>query len=154
MNTTSARRRAVRTILAEQVVSTHAELAEHLATQGFRVTQATVSRDLWAVGAVKTRTENGSLRYVWEPDPEPTKTRNTLAMTLSTYVMSVQASGNLVVVKTPPGAAHVVAAAIDDAGISGILGTVAGDDTMLVVVCEETGGQAVAQLIGELGVSG
>ena len=75
-------------------------------------------------------------------------------MTLSTYVTSVRSSGNLVVIKTPPGAAHVVAAAIDDAGVAGILGTVAGDDTLLVVAGEEAGGPAVAQLIEELGVSG
>ncbi|MXY75852.1 MAG: hypothetical protein F4Y40_02040 [Acidimicrobiia bacterium] len=72
---------------------------------------------------------------------------------MSTYVTSVRSSGNLVVIKTPPGAAHVVAAAIDDADLGGILGTVAGDDTMLVVAGEETGGPAVAQLIEELGVS-
>lgn len=146
---TEARRRAVRNILSEQAVSSQADLARLLAEQGFLVTQATVSRDLWAVGAVKARTADGSFRYSWEPG----NARDALAMTLSTYVASVRSSGNLVVIKTPPGAAHVVAAAIDDAGIEGILGTVAGDDTMLVVAGEETGGRAVAQLIEELGVS-
>ena len=146
---TEARRRAVRNILSEQAVSSQADLARLLAERGFQVTQATVSRDLWAVGAVKARTADGSFRYCWEPG----NARDALAMTLSTYVASVRSSGNLVVIKTPPGAAHVVAAAVDDAGIEGILGTVAGDDTMLVVAGEETGGRAVAQLIEELGVS-
>ncbi len=151
---TEARRRAVRNILSEQAVASQADLARLLAEQGFQVTQATVSRDLWAVGAVKARTADGSFRYSWEPGSEPGRTRDALVMALSTYVTSVRSSGNLVVIKTPPGAAHVVAAAIDDAGIEGILGTVAGDDTMLVVAGEESGGPAIAQLIEDLGVSG
>ena len=144
----------MRSILSEQAVSSQADLARLLAEQGFQVTQATVSRDLWAVGAVKARTADGSLRYFWEPGSDPDDSRDALAMTLSNYVTSVRSSGNLVVIKTPPGAAHVVAAAIDDAGIGGILGTVAGDDTMLVVAGEETGGPAIAKLIEELGASG
>ncbi len=144
----------MRSILSEQAVSSQADLARLLAEQGFQVTQATVSRDLWAVGAVKARTADGSLRYFWEPGSDPGDSRDALAMTLSNYVTSVRSSGNMVVIKTPPGAAHVVAAAIDDAGIGGILGTVAGDDTMLVVAGEETGGPAIAKLIEELGASG
>ena len=144
----------MRSILSEQAVSSQADLARLLAEQGFQVTQATVSRDLWAVGAVKARTADGSLRYFWEPGSDPGDSRDALAMTLSNYVTSVRSSGNLVVIKTPPGAAHVVAAAIDDAGIGGILGTVAGDDTMLAVAGEETGGPAIAKLIEELGASG
>lgn len=151
---TEARRRVVRSILSEQAVSSQADLARLLAEAGFQVTQATVSRDLWAVGAVKARTADGSLRYFWEPGSDPGDTRDALAMTLSNYVTSVRSSGNLLVIKTPPGAAHVVAAAIDDAGMEGILGTVAGDDTLLVVAGEETGGSEVAKLIQELGVNG
>ena len=144
----------MRSILSEQAVSSQADLARLLAEAGFQVTQATVSRDLWAVGAVKARTADGSLRYFWEPGSDPGDTRDALAMTLSNYVTSVRSSGNLLVIKTPPGAAHVVAAAIDDAGMEGILGTVAGDDTLLVVAGEETGGSEVAKLIQELGVNG
>ena len=154
MNRTAYRRWALRAILSEQVVPSQAHLVGLLAEQGFRVTQATVSRDLRAVGAVKARMADGTMRYMWEPAPQSSDVREVLAMTLSTYAKSVTASGNLVVVKTPPGAAHVVAAAIDDADLDGILGTVAGDDTTLIVADEETGGTAVAELIEQIGVHG
>ena len=154
MNRTASRQWAVRTILSERVVTSQSDLVRLLAEQGFPVTQATVSRDLQAVGAVKVRTADGTMRYMWEPDPASSLTREALAVTLYTYAESVRASGNLVVVKTPPGAAHVVAAAIDGAGLDGVLGTVAGDDTMLIVADEDTGGRAVAELIEQIGVHG
>ena len=154
MNRTTSRRWALRAILSEQVVSSQAHLARLLDEQGFRVTQATVSRDLRAVGAVKTRLADGSMRYIRDHAPQSSDAREVLAVTLSTYARSVMASGNLVVVKTPPGAAHVVAAAIDDSALDGILGTVAGDDTMVIVADEETGGTAVAELIERIGVHG
>jgi len=154
MNRTTSRRWALRALLSEQVVSSQAQLARLLAGQGFRVTQATVSRDLRAVGAVKTRLADGTMRYTWDSAPQPPNAREVLAITLATYAKSVTPSGNLVVVKTPPGAAHVVAAAIDDSALDGILGTVAGEDTMLIVADEATGGRAVAELIEQIGVHG
>ena len=154
MNRTTSRRWALRALLSEQVISSQAQLARLLAGQGFRVTQATVSRDLRAVGAVKTRLADGTMRYMWDSAPQAPNAREVLAITLATYAKSVMPSGNLVVVKTPPGAAHVVAAAIDDSALDGILGTVAGDDTMLIVADEATGGRAVAELIEQIGVHG
>ena len=154
MNRTVSRQSALRAILSEQVVTSQSDLARLLTEHGFPVTQATVSRDLRAIGAVKARATDGTMRYMWDPGPQSSNTRDVLAVTLSTYARSVLASGNLVVVKTPPGAAHVVAAAIDDSALDGILGTVAGDDTMLIVADEETGGRAVAELIEQIGVHG
>ncbi len=145
-----SRRLALRNILSRQTISSQARLAELLKTRGFNVTQATVSRDLRAVGAVKTRTADGTLRYVWEPDSGFDQTQ-ALASTLQTYLISIQTSGNLVVAMTPPGAAQVVAAAVDRAELEGILGTVAGDDTVLVVASEETGGSEVEQLLKKIG---
>ncbi len=153
MDRTATRRRAVKAILAEQIVTSQSALTGLLAERGFSVTQATVSRDLRAVGAVKARAGDGVLRYVREP-ASPLDARAALAAVLSTYAESVRWSGNLVVVKTPPGAAHVAAAAVDGAELEGVLGTVAGDDTMLIVADEETGGRAVAELIEQIGVSG
>ncbi|MDE0643448.1 MAG: arginine repressor [bacterium] len=150
MNRTVSRRLALRNILSRQTISSQARLAELLKTRGFNVTQATVSRDLRAVGAVKTRTADGTLRYVWEPDSGFDRTQ-ALASTLQTYLISIQTSGNLVVAMTPPGAAQVVAAAVDRAELEGILGTVAGDDTVLVVASEETGGSEVEQLLKKIG---
>lgn len=154
MNRTASRQRAVRAILSEQAVSSQSHLARLLAEQGFWVTQATVSRDLRAVGAVKTRSADDILRYIWEPGIAPPDAMDALAATLSSFARSVRASGNLVVIKTPPGAAHVVAAAIDGAGLDGVLGTVAGDDTMLIVTDERAGGRAVAKSIEKIGAGG
>lgn len=152
MNRTGSRRRLLKTILSEQEVTDQRQLARLMAEQGFRVTQATVSRDLQAVGAVKARSPGGTLRYIrGRPGTGSTDARGVLAENLASYARSVQASGNLVVVKTPPGAAQVVAAAIDGADLEGVLGTVAGDDTILIVATEASGGGTVAKELEQIG---
>lgn len=151
MSGMSARRRAVRAILAEEAVFTHRDLVPLLAERGHAVTQATVSRDLRAIGAVKTAAGEGRARYA-APDPEAMDVpRISPGRVLGEYAEAIRCSGNLVVVTTPPGAAHVVARSIDVAGLPGVLGTVAGDDTTLVVADERTGGRAVADLLERLG---
>lgn len=147
---TAFRRRELRKILAEvKDASSQSQLTRLLVERGFPVTQATVSRDLRAMGAVKAPDEHGMMRYMLGP-PSPPFTREALAAVLSVYALSVRSSANLVVIKTPPGAAHVVAAAIDGADLPGVLGTVAGDDTMLAAADEETGGRAAAALIEQI----
>lgn len=155
MPTTSARHRALRSIIDERVVSSQSELVDLLGGRGFEVTQATVSRDLQAVGAVKARDADGALRYVIATALNGAdESAVVLRRALSDYADSIEVSGNLVVVKTPPGAAHVVALAIDAHGLEGALGTVAGDDTMLVIADEATGGRAVADQLEEMGADG
>ena len=154
MNRTVVRQQAVRAILAEQVVSSQAHLAQLLAERGHPVTQATVSRDLRAVGAAKTRSADGTMRYKWEPGGGRPDAAVAVAVTLFSFARSIRASGNLVVIKTHPGAAHVVAGAIDEAGLDGVLGTVAGDDTMLIVADESTGGRAIAKSLEQIGAGG
>lgn len=154
MSGTDSRRWALRAILSEQVVTSQSELARLLAERGFQVTQATVSRDLRAVGAAKTRSADGTMRYVWEAVTRHPDTVDALATALASFSRSIQASGNLVVIKTHPGAAHVVAGAIDGARLDGVLGTVAGDDTMLIVTDEASGGRMVAESIEEIGAGG
>ncbi len=154
MNNTASRRLALRVILSEREVSSQTDLVELLAGRGFRVTQATVSRDLRAVGAVKALSAEGVLRYTCEADTRSQSPTGALASALTTYATSVRTSGNLVVIGTPPGAAHVVAAAIDAAELPGILGTVAGDDTILIVADEQTCGRAVSDRIEQIGASG
>ncbi len=145
------RRRALRGIIENRSVASQDDLRKLLARRGFQVTQATVSRDLRALGAFKTRARDGLHHYAITSHTPPGPDREALKVTLSVYVMSVSTSENLVVVTTPPGAAQVVAAAIDLAEWEGVLGTVAGDDTVLVVAAAETGGDAVAELIRQVG---
>ncbi len=128
------------------------ELAERLAQVGVRVTQATLSRDLDELGAVRLRGTDGALVYALPPDqaaPEPAPAAGTdaLARVAADLLLSAQASGNLVVLKTPPGAAQLMASMIDRTGMSAVLGTVAGDDTVLVVARDPAGGDELAQTL-------
>lgn len=149
MRTTAARRRALRELIESRPVGSQAELVELLAQRGFVVTQSTVSRDLQALGASK----NGDDRYVLVPAGSRSEAEEALARALSEFAQGITPTGNLVVVRTPPGAAQVVAAAIDAAALGGVVGTVAGDDTILVVAAESTGGRRVAQHLEQIGAS-
>ncbi len=148
---TAARRRLIRKILLDQVVASQGEIVDFLVAESHDVTQATVSRDLHALGAVKSRVE-GHLRYVLPDDPSSNDTVYvTLARALIDFVESIATSGRLVVVKTAPGAAGVVAGAIDASQLTGVLGTIAGDDTLVVIADEEYGGVALATHLEQIG---
>jgi len=136
------RQRRIVQLLRRQQVSSQDELADLLARNGEKVTQATLSRDLEELGATKVR-ENG--RVVYRLPEEPPSGDEWLRRMLQEFTLEVEASGNLVVVKTPPGGANAVARALDNAGIKDVIGTVAGDDTILVVCREGVRGQTVAR---------
>lgn len=137
--------------LEEQVISSQVQLVELLATDGVVATQATVSRDLEELGAVKVRIPGGQMAYAI---PEHAKDRvapeEHLRRVLSEFLVDTAASGNLAVLRTPPGSAHVVASALDRAAVLDVLGTVAGDDTIVVVCDEEAGGKKVAARLAKL----
>ncbi|NNF69192.1 MAG: arginine repressor [Acidimicrobiia bacterium] len=145
---TAARRRALRRIVSESAVSNQAEAVARLATEGFEVSQATVSRDLDAVGAVKVTTGDGT-RY--RIGPVPAVRHEELSQRLAGFAERIDGSGNLVVIHTPPGAAHLVAGALDGASLPEVLGTVAGDDTVLVVAAASRGAGKLVQTLETLG---
>jgi transcriptional regulator of arginine metabolism len=135
------------------VVSSQQELVDLLAEAGHRVTQATVSRDLEALGAVKQRRDDDA-QYLIPGDGMAGETgpaSRIAADAVATYGESIVASGNLVVMRTPPGAAHLVAGAIDRAELAGVIGTIAGDDTLLVVADVAVGGEVLAENLENLG---
>ena len=138
-------------ILEQHAITSQTQVVELLSAEGVLVTQATVSRDLEELGAVKARVPGGEMVYVI---PEQARDRpapeDHLRRVLGDWVVEVAHSANLVVLRTPPGSAHVVGSAVDRAGFADILGTIAGDDTVLVVATERAGGQAVARRLGEL----
>jgi transcriptional regulator of arginine metabolism len=138
-------------LLGEKVVTSQGQLVELLAAEGIDATQATVSRDLEELGAVKVRLPGGDAAYVI-PDPPQgqANAEEYLRRVLGDWVVEMGRSANLVVLRTPPGSAHVVASAIDRARLDGVLGTVAGDDTVLVVAEEDVGGAELARRIGAL----
>ena len=150
--TKAARHARIVEILAAAPVASHGELAGRLAAEGLHVTQATLSRDLDELGAVKLRTPDGGHPvYVVPEDGVPLTARrddgtppHRLARLVGELCTSIEASANMVVLRTPPGAAQFLASAVDRAGLAAVLGTIAGDDTILVVTRNADGGQALA----------
>lgn len=146
MRATAARRRLVRRLLTTERIASQEQLRRRLHAAGFPVTQATVSRDLGAVGAVKVRDREGE-RYRLDAGNGADPARAELRQAVDEFVTLVAVSPPLVVVRTPPGAAHLVAGRIDAADLPGVLGTVAGDDTLLVVTEPGADPQRVAAVI-------
>lgn len=143
MSSTEARRRLVNRLVTTEAIESQAQLRRLLAHAGHDVTQATISRDLEAIGAIKVRDGAGSRYRIQDPD-EIRRARSALSAAVNEFVESVVANGPLVVLRVPPGAAHLVAGKIDAAGMQGVLGTVAGDDTVFVAVSETVGAATVA----------
>jgi transcriptional regulator of arginine metabolism len=141
------RQRRIVQLLRKQQISSQEDLADLLGRNGERVTQATLSRDLEELGAVKVR-ENG--RVVYRLPEEPPPGDEWLRRMLTEFALEVISSGNLVVVKTPPGGANAVARALDNAALKDVIGTVAGDDTILCVCREGVRGQTVARKLRSL----
>jgi transcriptional regulator of arginine metabolism len=166
--TKAARHAQIAAILTRPGPPVHSQddLAGQLAGVGIHVTQATLSRDLEELGAVRLRGPGGALVYALPGTDEPMVVPEArevgtalpgsmangplagappaLARTATELLLSAEASGNLVVLKTPPGAAQLLASNIDRAGLGAVLGTVAGDDTVLVVTRDPAGGDALA----------
>ena len=149
---TASRRRIIRKLLGEAIITSQARLVELLEAEGYPVTQATVSRDLDALGATKLRADDGTVHYmITNGGVSLTEAESRLARAVNDFVDLISVSDNLVVLHTPPGAAHLVAGAIDGAQLDGVLGTVAGDDTLLVVASPELGGAGIATRIENIG---
>ena len=154
--TKSARHQRIIEIVTTHPVRSQTELADLLGDHGVRVTQATLSRDLVELDAVKIRTQSSGLVYA-VPAPggdrrpaapgESAAATHRLARLCSELLVSAEASGNLVLLRTPPGAAQFLGSAFDRVEFPGLLGTVAGDDTVLVISRDPAGGDALARRI-------
>ncbi len=140
----------IRRLLARRRVSSQGELAALLAAAGHPVSQTTVSRDLAELGVIREADGAGRRRYRVATDAPEHHDRPTLRKVLAEYLEQAAPSGNLVVLKVRPATAGAVAAALDASPPAGVIGTVAGDDTVLVVVDGELGGAAVADRILKL----
>ncbi|TSD95414.1 arginine repressor [Gordonia rubripertincta] len=139
-------------ILSTHQVRSQSELQRLLAQQGIDATQATLSRDLDELGAVKLRAADGGAGvYVVPEDGSPVRGvsggTDRLSRLVSELLVSTDSSGNLAVLRTPPGAAHYLAAALDRARLPDVVGTIAGDDTIFVVAREPLDGAELARRI-------
>ncbi len=152
--TKAQRQHRIVKLLAEQAVGNQAHLVELLAEGGLTVTQATVSRDLEELGAIKVRVPGGATAYaIPELPTEQLAPQDHLRRVLGEWLADVTRSGDLVVVRTPPGSAHVVASALDRSGIDHLIGTVAGDDTLLAIAAEGKGSVLARTLAESAGLS-
>lgn len=142
------RRIVIRRLLAEQKISSQAELVELLDEAGHRVTQSTVSRDLTELGAVKADEGTERERYVLADHQRSVDDdHGHLRRALEDYLEGAVPSGNLVVLKVRSATAGAVAAALDAAPPKGVVGTLAGDDTVIVIADDTVGGGTVAETI-------
>ena len=139
----SDRQQLVRELLGTRDLTSQREVAEALAAAGVDCNQATVSRDLDELGAVKVRGVDGRLAYRLRADLAADPHARVDA-TLRQYVTDVAYSGNLAVLRTPPACAHPVASAIDLGGVADVIATVAGDDTVIVVAADGVSGATLA----------
>lgn len=156
--TKTARHAVIRDVITTRMVGSQADLQDLLADRGVTATQATLSRDLDELRAYKVRSTDGAQQYALPPevgfgytgasDNEYLATR--LGRLCTELLVSAAHSGNLVVLRTPPGAAQFLASAIDHSVLPAAIGSIAGDDTVLVIAAESSGGAAVTQLFLDL----
>jgi transcriptional regulator of arginine metabolism len=142
--TKTARRERIAELIASRVIHSQAELADLLTREGITVTQGTLSRDLDEIGAIKVRDAEGFLAYALPSgDGHGDIAAHRLEERIAEFVLAVDRSGDLVIVRTPPGGAQLLASSLDRfatvSGASSFLGTVAGDDTILVIAREGLG---------------
>ena len=140
------RQGAILRLVQQRELGTQAEVAEALRAEGFDAVQTTVSRDIAQLGLVKTRGAEGRLVYAL-PGAADLDRLSELTSALRRWAVTLDATGNLAVVRTPPGAANALARAIDEARLPDVVGTVAGDDTIFVAASE---GHTGAELADEL----
>ena len=149
--TKAARHGRITELIRSHVVRSQTELAELLAVSGLQVTQATLSRDLEELGALKLRGVDGGAPVYRIPEdggPRPmVGGTSRLSRLLGELLLSHEGSGNLAVLRTPPGAAQYLASAIDRASLVDVIGTIAGDDTILVVAREGLTGAEVGRTL-------
>ena len=151
MTTKAQRQRAVAQLISDHDVTSHSQLVALLKKTGIVATQATVSRDLEDLGAVKVRTSHGETSYaIPEFEPDRIAPLEQLRRVLQEWVADIQISEPIVIIRTPPGCAHVVASALDRSRIDGLAGTGAGDDTMFCVATQGYGAKKLALHLGKL----
>ncbi|WP_260425192.1 arginine repressor [Arachnia propionica] len=147
----SARLALLRSLLEQGEYASQQELSEALAEQGVGVSQPTLSKDLLALGAVKRRASDGSLVYaVGTAGDDGGAALERLARLCSEVLQTIQSAANQVVVRTPPGAAQFLASHLDAARLPRVMGTIAGDDTVLVITTDDAAASRIAGMIAQM----
>lgn len=138
----------IRDIINQKPIETQEELAQELKSKGFNVTQATISRDIKELRLIKILTRNGKYCYA-EPD-KPTLISDRLLRVLRESIVSITTAENLIVVKTLSGAASAAGEAIDSLDLADVVGTIAGDNTILIIVNSKKRVNSVIEKFNEI----
>lgn len=133
-NTKIIRQQILKKIISEQEINDQNQLLDALRKEGIETTQATISRDLGEIGVIKIRVKHGVYKYAVQEKLSENVLINQLSVLFENFVLSVKGTKNLILIKTTPGNANGVASLIDKLEYKEILGTVAGDDTILIIV--------------------
>jgi transcriptional regulator of arginine metabolism len=149
--TKTARQARIADLIRGNRIGSQGELAALLAAEGLPVTQGTLSRDLVDIGAARTRDAAGGLCYTLVESGPTQAAMERLARLSAELLVSATGSANIAVLRTPPGAAQFFASAIDRVGWDEVLGTIAGDDTVLMVTKDPSGGEKMAKTFLGLG---
>lgn len=136
-----ARKDAIAKLITEEFIDSQENLVSALKKRGFEVTQTTASRDLLELGAYRAKGSDGEMRYFLPSAPIDNSRVG------SDLLVSTTASGNLVVIRTPPGGAQLLASALDRSAIASLIGTIAGDDTVLAISATPQGGSRLSKEI-------
>ena len=128
------RQMKVQEIISKEIIRTQEDLADKLHLSGFNVTQATVSRDIKEMGLIKVPSAGDDYRYAVPNEVHPNNTQDRLKRVLRETVVSINDTESIIVIRTIPGNAHALAAVLDNSHWEEVIGTVAGDDTILLVI--------------------
>ena len=143
------RQKAMADLIREHVLANQEEVAARLSAWGFEVTQATVSRDIDQIGALKVR-RNGRIGYALPDQLSGAATPSRLASVLRDWVRSIDVAATIVVLKTPPGSAHLVGFALDEAALEEMVGNISGDDTIFAACRSVEQAEALATKLRDL----
>ena len=145
----SSRQEAIAQVIRSGGIGSQEELAERLAGLGFTATQATISRDLEQLGAIKVR-KSGQSSYALPEGGAPTTGDPLMQLVFRDWVQEIAVAGNLVVIKTPPGSAHLVGVSLDQGGLADVVGTICGDDTIFVATPGSEAAHSLREKLAEL----
>lgn len=137
--TPAARKNLIYTIVESELIDSQESLVQALKSRGVIVTQATASRDLLELGALRGRDSRGVVRYLLPSLP--------VSQSVDSLLLGADTSANIAVLHTPPGGAHLLASSLDRSAIRGLVGTIAGDDTVLAISKSPTGANALVKEI-------
>ncbi|CAM3851997.1 arginine repressor [Alicyclobacillus pomorum] len=138
----------IKEIISHRDIETQEELVQALEEEGFAVTQATISRDIKELQLIKVVGADGRYKYAI-PATSTTMNMDTFRRKLSEVYVSLARAGNLLVLKVMPGNAHAVAAMLDAMSLKEILGTIAGDDTLLLIAPHEDAAMVVERMLSQ-----